>query len=166
LPLMIKAVEALNLNWVIAGAPSQEIQFYREVCGRQDLPILFGKTYELLEISDAALVTSGTATLETALFNVPEVVCYKGSWISYRIAKSLIKIDYISLVNLVMNREVVTELIQGDFELDRLKAELQACIKPETRGNLLAEYIDLKKKLGGPGASKRAAQEVFEFANA
>jgi len=164
LPLMIEAVEELEMNWVIAGAPSQDRSFYQEVSGRQDLPLVEGKTYDLLEISDAALVTSGTATLETALFEVPEVVCYKGSAISYQIAKRLVKVDYISLVNLVMNREVVTELIQGDFIKKRIKSELQACLKGQSAQKMKADYTELKEKLGGSGASERAAEEVYQYA--
>tara|TARA_Y100001934_G_C12342969_1_gene771198 strand:- start:1079 stop:2188 length:1110 start_codon:yes stop_codon:yes gene_type:complete len=166
LPLMIKTVESMGLNWVVAGAPSQDLSFYEEVSTRKNLPIIFGQTYEILEIADAALVTSGTATLETALFEVPEVVCHKGSRISYEIAKRLVKIDFISLVNLVMNREVVTELIQHDFREDRLKAELQNCLREDTRSAILADYKELKEKLGGAGASERAAEEVVEYASA
>ena len=164
LPLMIEAVEELDMNWVIAGAPSQDKAFYQEVSGRKDLPLVEGKTYDLLEISDAALVTSGTATLETALFEVPEVVCYKGSTISYQIAKRLVKVDYISLVNLVMNREVVTELIQGDFNKKRIKSELQACLEGPSAQKMKADYKELKEKLGGAGASERAADEVYQYA--
>ncbi len=164
LPTMIEAVEELGMNWVIAGAPSQDKAFYEEVSGRQDLPLVEGKTYDLLEISDAALVTSGTATLETALFEVPEVVCYKGSAISYQIAKRLVKVDYISLVNLVMNREVVTELIQGDFNKKRIKQELQACLEGSSAQKMKADYKELKEKLGGAGASERAADEVYQYA--
>lgn len=164
LPIMIETVESMGLNWVIAGAPSQELAFYESIAGRKNIPIIFGSTYELLEISDAALVTSGTATLETALFEVPEVVCYKGSAISYQIAKRLVKIDYISLVNLVMNRAVVCELIQADFNVSRLKEELQKCLQSETRKKLISDYKSLKEKLGGPGASERAAEEVYQYA--
>lgn len=163
LPLMIQAVESLGLNWVIAGAPSQDRSFYEEVSGRSDLPLISGRTYDILEVADAALVTSGTATLETALFEVPEVVCYKGSSISYQIAKRLVKIKYISLVNLVMDQEVVKELIQVDFELNRLKSALEACLAAETRAEMMKEYVELKARLGGPGASKRAAEEVFNY---
>ncbi len=164
LPLMIRTVEAQGMNWVIAGAPSQDAEFYESVAGQKDLPLIFGKTYEILEVADAALVTSGTATLETALFEVPEVVCYKGSTISYQIAKRLVKIAYISLVNLVMDGEVVKELIQGEFNYKNLRKELQKCLEPEARARMLKDYSDLKKKLGGPGASERAAEVVYQYA--
>ena len=163
LPTMIRAVEELQVNWVLAGAPSQDLTFYQEVSGRKELPIISGRTYDILEISDAALVASGTATLETALFEVPEVVCYKGSAISYQIAKRLVKVPYISLVNLVMNREVVKELIQGDFTVKQLKAELQNCLDSK-EGNWVKEYQRLKELLGGPGASLRSAEEVYRYA--
>lgn len=164
LPLMIETVEAMGLNWVLAGAPAQDLAFYQSVAQREDLPLISGKTYELLEIADAALVTSGTATLETALFGVPEVVCYKGSEISYQIAKRLVKIDYISLVNLVMDREVVKELIQSECNLSNLKRELAACLSPEGRATMQSDFRELKQKLGGAGASERAAEEVYKYA--
>lgn len=163
LPTMIKAVEELEVNWVLAGAPSQELAFYQEVSQRRNLPMISGKTYEILEVADAALVASGTATLETALFAVPEVVCYKGSAISYQIAKRLVKVPYISLVNLVMNREVVKELIQGDFTVSQVKAELLKCLDTNSAQNWQANYQELKELLGGPGASQRSAEEVYTY---
>lgn len=164
LPLMIKTVESMGLNWVIAGAPAQELAFYQSVAERKDLPLLTGKTYDLLEIADAALVTSGTATLETALFGVPEVVCYKGSELSYQIAKRLVKIKYISLVNLVMDREVVKELIQGDCNLTTMKKALECCLSSDGKSAMQADFKELKQKLGGAGASERAAEEVYKYA--
>lgn len=164
LPTMIKVVEDLGLNWVLAAAPSQNISFYEEVSGRKDLPIVSGRTYDLLEIADAALVTSGTATLETALFDVPEVVCYKGSQISYQIAKRLVKVSYISLVNLVMDKEVVKELIQGDFNTEQLSLALKNCLEGSVADEMRAEYDLLKNKLGGEGASERAANKIYEYA--
>src|SRR5690606_21553110 len=112
-------------QFVIAGAPSQEEAFYRQFIKTRNVHLITNRTYDLLSLSTAALVTSGTATLETALFKVPEVVCYKGSRISYEIAKRIIKLKYISLVNLIMDREVVKELIQADFNKKNLKRELQ-----------------------------------------
>src|SRR5690606_36967998 len=115
LPIMLSVEKDFpEFQFVVAGAPSQEASFYKEIAGK-DLKIVFGQTYDLLRSAEAALVTSGTATLETALLNTPEVVCYKGSRISYEIGKRVVKyIDYISLVNLIMNREVVKELIQNE----------------------------------------------------
>ena len=109
-----------DYQFVIAGAPSQEYQFYKTFLTTENVKFVSNKTYDLLSVSHAALVTSGTATLETALFNIPEVVCYKGSYISYQIAKRIITLKYISLVNLIMDQEVVTELIQGECNKKRI----------------------------------------------
>ena len=103
-----------DYQFVIAGAPSQEFSFYEQFLTNKNVKFISNKTYDLLSIAVAALVTSGTATLETALFKVPEVVCYKGSWASYQIAKRVITLKYISLVNLIMDAQVVTELIQEE----------------------------------------------------
>jgi len=116
----------------------------------------------LLSVADAALVTSGTATLETALFKVPQVVCYKSSWLSYQIGKQVVKLDYISLVNLIMDREVVCELIQNDLNTKRLTKELNHILDPKTQQNVKDEYDALEKKLGGPGASQKVAKAVFQ----
>jgi lipid-A-disaccharide synthase len=117
----------------------------------------------LLEQSTAALVTSGTATLETALFGVPEVVCYKGNSLSYLIAKRLISVKYISLVNLIMDKEVVKELIQDECNYENLKRELGTILEPEYRKKLKEEFILLREKLGNEGASERAAKEIVKF---
>jgi lipid-A-disaccharide synthase len=118
------------------------------------------KTYDLLSHSYAALVTSGTATLETALFNVPEVVCYKGSYISYQIAKRIITLKYISLVNLIMDKEVVKELIQEELNTKNLKIELEKILNSENRTILLQNYAELKQNLGGHGASQKTAELI------
>ena len=120
------------------------------------------KTYDLLSVSTAALVTSGTATLETALFKVPEVVCYKGSFLSYHIAKRIINLDYISLVNLIMDKPVVKELIQNELNTKQLKTELQKILNVEHRKKLFLDYFDLEQKLGGAGASEKTAKLIFE----
>src|SRR5690606_22992500 len=111
-------------------------------------------------ISDAALVTSGTATLETALSKVPQVGCYKGSRVSYELAKRVIKLDYISLVNLILNKEVVTELIQTDFNTKRLKEELPKLLDPYKRATMFLEDYDLEKALRGQGASENTAKLI------
>ena len=112
-------------QFVIGGAPSQDFEFYQSIIKSKNVGFISNKTYDLLSVSYAALVTSGTATLETALFKVPQVVCYKGSAISYHIAKRIITLKFISLVNLVMDKKVVTELIQNDFNKKQLKLELE-----------------------------------------
>jgi len=149
-------------QFVIAGAPSQEEDFYKSFIKKDNVALVMNATYELLDVAHAALVTSGTATLETAMFNVPEVVCYKGNWISYQIAKRVIKLDFISLVNLIMNREVVKELIQQDFNPKSLKIELTKILDSKNRERIFKDYGTLREKLGGGGASKRAAELIFD----
>src|SRR5574343_951732 len=146
-----------DYQFVIAGAPSQEYEFYKPFLTSDNVKFISNKTYDLLSHSHAALVTSGTATLETALFNVPEVVCYKGSWISYQIAKRIITLKYISLVNLIMDKTVVTELIQEELNPKNLKSELNKIISGTTRNEILLDYEALEQKLGGTGASKKTA---------
>lgn len=149
-----------DYQFVVAGAPSQTTIFYEEFLKGSNVKFIKNKTYDLLSISYAALVTSGTATLETALFKVPQVVCYKGSWLSYQIAKRIITLDYISLVNLIMDREVVKELIQNDFNEKNLEHELQLLLKVSKRKELFLDYFELETKLGGKGASKKTAQII------
>ncbi|MCG2792809.1 MAG: lipid-A-disaccharide synthase [Weeksellaceae bacterium] len=151
-----------DYQFVIAGAPSLEKDFYEQFVD-PDVHFVSNKTYDLLRCSKAALVTSGTATLETALLNVPEVVCYKGSQISYEIGKRLIKnIKYISLVNLIMGKEVVTELIQNELNTNNLVAELDKILNTEKRNQLLDDYEILRAKLGGSGASQKAADIIIK----
>ena len=151
-----------DYQFVIAGAPSQDFSFYEKFITNDNIKFISNKTYSLLGIATAALVTSGTATLETALFKVPEVVCYKGSWASYQIAKRIITLKYISLVNLIMDKEVVTELIQDDCTTERIKEELTKILEDNYRAKLLAQYDQLEKKLGGIGASQKTAQLIVK----
>jgi lipid-A-disaccharide synthase len=145
-------------SFVVAGAPSLDAAYYEGLIGNKDIRIVFGQTYDLLHHAKAALVTSGTATLETALIGTPEVVCYKGNRISYEIARRLIHVRFISLVNLVMDREVVTELIQDKLNERNLKNELDKLLHDQkTIANIKEEYVHLRQKLGGSGASERAA---------
>ena len=164
---MLKTMLALtddfpDYQFVIAGAPSQEKEFYQFFIQKKNVFLAMGKTYELLSFSTAALVTSGTATLETALLKVPQVVCYKGSAISYEIAKRIVRLDYISLVNLIMDREVVKELIQSEFNVKNLKKELQKILEKETREQMFLDYFELEEKLGGKGASFKTAELILE----
>lgn len=151
-----------NYQFVIAGAPSQEYSFYKQFIKNSNVHFISNKTYDLLSVSTAALVTSGTATLETALFKVPQVVCYKGSWISYQIGKRIVNLKFISLVNLIMNKEVVTELIQDDFNSKNLKKELDKILDEYQRTKFFMNYYELEKKLGGKGASKKTAELIFK----
>lgn len=168
LPIMLETARDFpEYSFVVAQAPGQALGFYEELM--QETPnvvlLLSGQTYGLLAKAKAALVTSGTATLETALFGVPQVVCYKGSAISYQIARRLVKIKYVSLVNLIMDKPVVTELIQNDLTVSNLKRELQAILKDESHIIRIKEdYANLHRLLQTEGnASARAAQEIVGF---
>ena len=163
LSVMLSLIDDFSeYQFVIAGAPSQDFEFYQSFIKNSKVKFIANKTYDLLSVSYAALVTSGTATLETALFKVPQVVCYKGSAISYYIAKRIITLKFISLVNLVMDKEVVTELIQNDFNKKRLKAELQRILDKDEREIMFKNYYELEKKLGGKGASEKTAKLIYE----
>lgn len=163
LPIMLQAIKTFSdYQFVVAGAPSLEPTFYDEFITK-DTSIVFGKTYDLLSASEAAIVTSGTATLETALLGIPEVVCYKASQISYSIAKRLVKIKFISLVNLIMDREVVKELIQHDCNSTMIAQELKEIIKGGSkRDKILSDYSEMSETLGGGGASKKIAQSLLK----
>jgi len=155
-------------QFVIAGAPSQDRAFYESIlakANKTDVAIVENQTYHLLSYAEAALVTSGTATLETALFDVPEVVCYKGSPISYAIAKRLVgkRIQYIALVNLIVDRLLVKELIQHELTPKNIQRELKKILHPEHAQAIKAGYAELRNKLGNAGASARAAQLMHEF---
>ncbi|WP_299162924.1 lipid-A-disaccharide synthase [uncultured Tenacibaculum sp.] len=161
LSVMLSLVDDFSdYQFVVGGAPSQTKEFYQTFIGNKNVKLISNKTYDLLSISHAALVGSGTATLETALFKVPQVVCYKGSNISYQIAKRIITLEYISLVNLIMDREVVKELIQNDFTKENLKNELERILEAEQREQLFLSYFDLEQKLGGKGASEKTAKLI------
>lgn len=163
LSVMLSVVDDFpDYQFVVAGAPSQEASFYHSIIGNKKVTLIQNQTYKLLDVAQAALVTSGTATLETALFKVPEVVCYKGSWVSYQIAKRIITLKYISLVNLIMDEEIVTELIQDDCSQKRVKEELTKLLDEKYRSNLIQKYHILEQKLGGIGASKKTAQLIVK----
>ena len=162
LSVMLSVVGSYHqYQFVIAGAPSLGYDFYKQFIKEENVHFVTGKTYDLLSHAHAALVTSGTATLETALFNVPEVVCYRGNWISYQIAKRVISLKYISLVNLIMDAPIVTELIQGELNTKNLKTELEKLLNPEHRAQLLKDYKTLREKLGNEGASERTASLIL-----
>ncbi|GAK97851.1 lipid-A-disaccharide synthase [Nonlabens tegetincola] len=151
-----------DYQFIIAGAPGQDESFYSQFLKNYPATLVMNRTYDLLSLCHAALVTSGTATLETALFKVPQVVCYKGSNISYQIAKRIINLNYISLVNLIMDEEVVTELIQSDFNEKKLSTELSLILDATHRNRVFANYYELEHKLGGVGASDQTAQLIYE----
>jgi lipid-A-disaccharide synthase len=164
LPIMLEALKDYQqYEILIAGAPSLEEEFYKPFLTQAHIKIIHGATYNILNFAEAAIVTSGTATLETALFNVPEVVCYKASNISYQIAKRLIKIKYISLVNLIMDQEVVKELIQNECNPTQIRQEFDLIREGGAkRQQMLQQYELLRKKLGEGGASKKIAQSLLK----
>jgi lipid-A-disaccharide synthase len=165
LPVMLSIIDYYkDFNFVIAGVKSLDIDLYKEIIGERKLDIVFDKTYELLQQSEAALVTSGTATLETALLKTPQVVCYKTGALTFFIAKKLVDIKYISLVNLIMENEVVKELIQNNLNKTALKYELDKILFDSgTRQRIISDYNILHKKLGGAGASNRIAEKMFNY---
>ena len=164
LPVMLKMVPRFpDYQFVVAGVSSLDKDLYKGIMGTTDAFFVENQTYELLQNSSAALVTSGTATLETALLTVPEVVCYKATDFSYRLAKAMIKVKYISLVNLVMDKAVVKELIQGDLNEDNLAAELELLLHNGKRQRrMLEDYDELRDRLGNAGASEKAATVIYD----
>jgi lipid-A-disaccharide synthase len=151
-----------NAQFVIAGVNNLEAKLY-EPCRSLGVKVVFDQTYDLLHHSIAAVVTSGTATLETALFRVPQVVVYKTSGISYQIAKRLIRVPYISLVNLIADKEVVKELIQGEFNVSKLSNELDLILTSiPKKAAILDAYTEIKEKIGNKKASEQTAMLVYE----
>ena len=167
LPVMLEVSRAFpDYRFIIAKAPSLDDRFYEQLMEPyKNVRSIRNKTYQLLLHAKAALVTSGTATLETALFGVPQVVCYKGSNISYQIAKRLIKVKYISLVNLIMDKEVVKELIQNEMNVQNVTTELRRVLKVrDTIIRMKRDYADLKKLLSeGGNASEKAAKSIVQM---
>lgn len=169
LPIMLEAAKEFvdRYQLVLAGAPSMDVASYQKYL-REDVPvkIVFGQTYRLLQQADAALVTSGTATLETALFRVPQVVCYyvaMGKLISW-LRRKILKVKYISLVNLVADKEIVRELVADGMTVSNVKNELDALLNNAAyRNQMLAEYDRMIHILGPSGASRRAASKMLEL---
>ncbi len=165
LPIMLESVQNGDYELLLAGAPSVLDGLYLDIIEKMKMQhkvrLIRNQTYDILSVSDFALVSSGTATLETALFKVPQVVCYKGNAISYYIAKRLVDLKYISLVNLIADEEVIKELIQDDLTSQNIRKEIEnILINQET---IKQNYENLKLKLGNKGASQRAAQQVFKL---
>lgn len=150
-------------QFVIAAAPTFTPAYYQQFVGDKKVKLVFAQTYNLLENAHAALVASGTATLETALFSVPQVVLYRGGAISVGIARLVIKIRFISLVNLIMDRKVVEELIQEDCNSTKITANLKAIVEGEERQQMLADYAELNAMMGTAGASERTAKLMVSY---
>jgi lipid-A-disaccharide synthase len=165
LPPMLAVIERFpSHQFVIAGAPNFDNAYYEQFLNGAAIPVVFNATYDLLHIAKAAVVASGTATLETALFHVPQVVVYKGHPISIGIARMVVKIKFISLVNLIMNGLVVKELIQQDCSPQNIYSELDLMLNDENyRGKMLDNYNELDKKMGQPGASAKTAELIIKY---
>lgn len=165
LPMMTSVCKLFNdYQFVVAAAPSIPVSFYNALDLDKNVKIIPNQFYSILKHAKAALVTSGTATLETALFGVPEIVCYRGNAISFFIAKKMIKVKYISLVNLIMDREVVTELIQKELNTKNIAKELAILLNDEKQKlKIKTDYEALKMMLGNSGASDMAAQFIADF---
>lgn len=169
LKIMLATVKEFTAyQFVIAVAPAIPLTFYRDIIqsaklSENNISLIQNQTYALLHQAKAALVTSGTATLETALFEVPQVVCYKGNWLTYQIVKRIIKVPYISLVNLISNQPLVKELIQNDLTEANLKKELALILKPEKVMELKKAYRQIKEQLGNAGASQKAATLIVAY---
>ena len=164
LPHMLKAIENFEeYQFVIAGVPTLSEKFYRKLIGDHPVKVVFGQTHNLLRISRAAAVKSGTVTLETAMLNIPQVVCYRFSFLSALVAWIVVHVKYISLVNLILDRKAVTELIQYKFTADTLSHELSLILpEGEARSRMLNDYEELRERVGPPGASDRAAAIMVE----
>lgn len=167
LPDMMKMVTKFpNYQFVIAGAPSFNINDYHRYINGYDVKVLFNQTYNVVQHARAAMVTSGTATLETALLNCPQVVCYRmwgGNFSDYIAKRFIIKVKYISLVNLILDREGVRELFQKSFTIQALEQELGALLEsPKRREMIFADYHELHRLMGQPGSSRKTAQLMWE----
>ncbi|PKQ70624.1 lipid-A-disaccharide synthase [Raineya orbicola] len=163
LPIMLSCKPYFaDFQWVVAGVDNVPTEMY-DICKKYEVPVLYNQTYDLLAHAHTAIVTSGTATLETALFSVPQVVCYKGNALSYQIAKRLVQVRYISLVNLIMNQQVVCELIQNNLTTENLRQELEKIVSGEGREKMLQNYLTLKHIMGSVGASQTAAHKMIDY---
>ncbi|MEO5909100.1 MAG: lipid-A-disaccharide synthase [Ginsengibacter sp.] len=167
LPIMLEATKKFpGYQFIVGKAPSIEDDFYKKfIKDHKNVKLISNDTYSLLMRSVAALVTSGTATLETALFGVPEIVCYKAGNISYQIAKRLVKLKFICLVNLIMNKEVVKELIQNNLTPEKISVELNSILfNPKKIEKIKQDYLELKQLLSeGGNASENAAKSIHNF---
>jgi len=165
LPIMLSVIsEFKDYKFIVGAAPSQELSVYQNYVKDRNVEIIQNKTYGLLKNCTAAIVTSGTATLETALFKVPQIVCYKSTWTTYLIGKILIKnLNYISLVNLIPNKLIVKELVQNACSKKNLIKELNIILEKEERVKIISNYNKLEDSLGGRGASYKTAKIIYNY---
>jgi len=152
-----------NHHFVVAAAPGFDEAYYQQFIKTDNVTLVFAQTYNLLTVAKAAIVASGTATLETALFHVPQVVVYRGGAISVAIARALVNIRFISLVNLIMDRKVVTELIQNDCNTENISRELTMILTGQEREDMISDYEELSAKMGTAGASERTAKLILAY---
>ena len=163
LPIFLKVTVFFpQFEFVLAGAPGIDPEWYQRFFNEEKVKVIQNKTHELLLHAKAALVSSGTATLETGLLNVPQVVCYRSSFLTYQIAKWLVKLKYISLVNLILDREVVKELIQEAFNVKEVTKHLKYVLSESGQKKLKKDYQELQAALGTGGASKKTAQLIID----
>lgn len=166
LKIMLNVIESFSdYQFIIARVPNIKKNFYRSIIKDYDVKMVENQTYDLLSNSSAALVTSGTATLETALFKVPQVVCYKTSLISFFLAKIFVKIKYISLVNLIVNREIIKELVQSKCTKNNIINELTQLLKKRNALKMKKNYDELISLIGSFGTSKRVARDIINKEN-
>ncbi len=163
LPIFLKVVSLYpQFEFVLAGAPGIDPEWYQKFLNIEKVKVIQNQTYDLLLHARAAIVSSGTATLETGLLNVPQVVCYRSSFLSYLIGKWLVKLKYISLVNLILDREAVKELIQADFNVKKVSKQLEYVLSDKGKNKLKEDYEELRTVLGKEGASKKTAKLIIE----
>ena len=164
LPLMLDVCDKYENEYnIVIGGISHFEKIYQKYTLKRNATVIYSDTYNTLKNSNVALVTSGTATLETAFFEVPQIVCYKSSWISYIIAKNLVKVDFISLVNLILKKEAVKELIQNDLNHKTLSIELNKLIhNAEVRTKVISDYKALKNICKGENVSRLTATEMLK----
>jgi lipid-A-disaccharide synthase len=169
LPAMLSAVKGLETTYriVLAGAPAIEADYYSQFVADNGVEVVYDQTYQLLSEAHAALVTSGTATLETALFDVPQVVCYETPlpWLIGRLRKLVLKVKYISLVNLVADREVVCELVADTFSVENIRMELDKILEGPAREAMLSGYDEVRRRLGDLCAPEQAARMIYTLVN-
>jgi len=164
LKVFLEGVENFREYQVVIGGLEHHRQLYQDIIQNSQVPckVIYQDTYNLLTVSTAALVTSGTATLETALFGVPQIVCYKGNWISYQIAKRLIKVKFISLVNLIAGKKIIEELIQNEMNPIRINHELESLLEPKKYQEIKNAYSHLHEMLILPDTEKKIAEVIYK----
>ena len=169
LPAMLSAVKGLETAYriVVAGAPAIDADYYRQFVEGSGVEVVFNQTYQLLSEAHAALVTSGTATLETALFNVPQVVCYETPlpWLIGRLRKVVLRVRYISLVNLIADSEVVRELVADTFSVENIREELNKILDGPARDAMLSGYGEVRRRLGDQCAPEETARIIYSLLN-